>query len=256
MAKYLIDETTLINIADAIREKSGKIQKELILDETDETFVTWGGGLGAIWDIYNEVTLLHEGDTCIVTIDNVKYITNVYHPESGWMCLGNAALSSDNNSDADHINDMPFLVEYGPQDTGSGMEWYHELSVTYADSNMHTIKIEKLLTPIEPIQVKNFATEIRNIPAGKTTKTINIDWSSDFEQTAILNYYDENFVLQEACSSNVDVIEAQGGIILVNKGNIDYMTDNFIELQFYRNDNIYMATKDNETIGLYSSSVQ
>lgn len=111
-------------------------------------------------------------------------------------------------------------------------------------------------TQNEPIKVTDYATEIRNIPAGKTTKTINIDWSSDFEQTAILGYYDENFVYHEAYSSNVDVIEAQGGLIFVGRGNIDYMTDNFIELQFYGNDNIYMATKDNETIGLYSSSVQ
>ena len=101
-----------------------------------------------------------------------------------------------------------------------------------------------------------FADEIRNIPVGKTTKTINIDWSSDFEQTAVLNYYDENFAFQEAYCGNVDVIEAQGGIVLVYNDNIDYMTDNFIQLPSHMGDNIYMATKDNETIGLYSSSVQ
>lgn len=165
MSKYVIDGTTLINIADAIREKSGAIQKELIFDETTETHLVWGGGSGAIWDILDEVSLLKVGDTCIVTLDNVKYTTVVFTNIYGYMCLGNYGLSTYDDVGEEHINDMPFLIEYSPQDTGTGLlEWYHEISITYPDENEHTIKIEKIIGTIEPIPVKNFATEINNLP--------------------------------------------------------------------------------------------
>jgi hypothetical protein len=167
MSKYIIDETTLSDIADTIREKSGAIQKELIMDETTETYLTWGGGPGAIWDIHDEVSLLKVGDTCIVTVDNVKYTTVVFSNLYGYVYLGNYGLSTYDDVIEEHVNDMPFLVEYGPQDTGTGLEWYHEMSITYPDENEHTIKVEKIIGNIEPILVKNFATEIKNIPDNK-----------------------------------------------------------------------------------------
>jgi hypothetical protein len=41
------------------------------------------------------------------------------------------------------------------------------MSITYPDENEHTIKVEKIIGNIEPILVKNFATEIKNIPDNK-----------------------------------------------------------------------------------------
>lgn len=255
MSKYIIDETTLINIADAIRDKT--LEKELLIDETNNLNSLGEDG------IYANTTLLYPGTKYLVTYNNQKYVCESYISYLGAYCIGNEVIWTERydmpSGDSEfHYENVPFFIVSemngnGEMIPGLLVEWSEWYIETEIEGDEYTVKIEKLLSDYNTISVNDYADTIRNMSVGKTTKTINIDWSSDYEQTAQLSYYDENFVLQTAYAGNFDIIEAQGGIIIVRPDHIDYMTDNFVHIPDY---DVYIATADNATIGLYSSEDQ
>lgn len=89
----------------------------------------------------------------------------------------------------------------------------------------------------------------------KTTKTINIDWSQDEESICEVTYISNNELHTIHSHDGIDIIEAEGGFIIVN-GECD-MSNNFIELyeDGYHNSTLF-AKQDEETVYLYSSSTQ
>lgn len=266
MSKYVIDGTTLSAIANAIREKNG-ITGEIILNESTYTSADFNqfdydnGVTEMCVDLLDEGPVMDSQNFYQVTFNGTSYFCQPWVRWDGELCIGDSRLTYSPNDVPynDHPEDVPFAIVgyYYNDDNGSGgwgpiNEWgvWSLFTATKADC---AIKIEKFTSPIEPISVSDYADAINNIPTGKTTKTINIDWSSDYEQTAQLSFYDENFILQTAYNGNFDIIEAQGGIILVRDFHIAYMTDNFIHVP---DCNVYIATADNETIGLDSSGNQ
>lgn len=58
MGKYLIDETTLTGIADAIREKSGKLESIPVTNYATEIANLPTGGLPVLYEDYSDVRVV------------------------------------------------------------------------------------------------------------------------------------------------------------------------------------------------------
>lgn len=104
------------------------------------------------------------------------------------------------------------------------------------------------------------ALEGKAVGGGKTTKTINIDWSGDEERTSMISYISNNEIVSTTQGYDVyESIEAEGGIIISTNDGLD-RTSNFINLGLLDGYGpnpsgvIYIATQDGETIYPTSSS--
>ena len=89
----------------------------------------------------------------------------------------------------------------------------------------------------------------------KTTKTINLDWSEDYEGTCEVVYISNG--ARVTLGSGYDtpsVIEAEGGVVYMEARVDSYYSNNFISLDYYGQ--VIMATQDGETIYLCSSDEQ
>ena len=92
---------------------------------------------------------------------------------------------------------------------------------------------------------------------GKTTKTINIDWSGDEERTCTICYISNNQIISTEQGYDVyETIEAEGGIIIFSDDRSE-TSSNFINLGmlygYSTNGSIYVATQDGETVYPISS---
>ena len=101
---------------------------------------------------------------------------------------------------------------------------------------------EKLLFPDGYIQAAKAG-------GGKSTRTINIDWSGDEEEICYVYYISDNQI-KSVNTREADVIEAEGGVVWADVGE-GYYSDNFIDFH-----GVYVATKDGGTIYPVSSGVQ
>jgi hypothetical protein len=104
------------------------------------------------------------------------------------------------------------------------------------------------------------ALEGKAVGGGKTTKTINIDWSGDEELTCSISYISNNEIISIRQDQDVyESIEAEGGIIIYNYNGLEG-TSNFIYLGSLNGvplgGDIYVATKDGETVYPISSGTQ
>lgn len=107
------------------------------------------------------------------------------------------------------------------------------------------------------------ALEGKAVGGGKTTRTINIDWSGDIDYNCGI-YYVLNNKKEFVMSHDVNSIEAEGGAIYVLCGVDSYYTSNIIEVYSNRNELGYdqavretlVATQDGETLYLASSTGQ
>ena len=77
MGKYLIDETTLTGIADAIREKSGKLESIPVTNYATEIANLPTGGLPVLYEGYSDVRVVID-----YTLNPVEV-----HDSSGWQYL-------------------------------------------------------------------------------------------------------------------------------------------------------------------------
>ena len=166
MSKYIIDKTTLAAIADAIRDKT--LEKELLINETNNLNSTGEDGA------YANTTIMFPGTTFLVTYNNQKYVCESYISQFGTYCIGNELIWKNRyeipGEDSEfHYEDTPFLIV--SEMNGNGLtltpdllfewsEWYIETETENAE---YTVKIEKLLSPFEPIAVKDFPAAIRAI---------------------------------------------------------------------------------------------
>lgn len=119
----------------------------------------------------------------------------------------------------------------------------------------------------EQLAVSDFALSIEAIEAGggKTTKTINIDWSGDEEYTCMISYISNKEIVSITRGYDIydvyESIEAEGGIIIYNYDSLE-STSNFIYLGsldgYGPNPSgiIYIATQDGETIYPISTGEQ
>ena len=108
----------------------------------------------------------------------------------------------------------------------------------------------------EVINVGNLADTINNLPEGgtptKTTKTIYLDWSGDLAETGWIEYISNNEVIQLWAYQNIEVIEAEGGIIRY-PATEDYIYSNkFISFS----ENVLVAKQDSETIYIVTGDDQ
>lgn len=119
----------------------------------------------------------------------------------------------------------------------------------------------------EPIIAEDFPSAIEAIEAGggKTTKTINIDWSGDEEYTCMISYISNKEIVSITRGYDIygvyESIEAEGGIIIYNYDSLE-STSNFIYLGSLDGQGpnpsgiIYIATQDGETIYPISTGEQ
>lgn len=105
---------------------------------------------------------------------------------------------------------------------------------------------EKIASQDELIANIAAALEGKAAGGGKTTRTINIDWSGDEERVAQIAYISNNEIVTISYNYDTeqDVIEAEGGVILMEYYYNSYHTSNIIELTH----NVWVATQDEETI--------
>ena len=180
MGKYIIDETTLSDIANAIREKSG-ITGEIILNEstytsTDFNQFNYDNGVTEICvDLLDEGPVMSGQDFYQVTFNGTSYFCQPWVRWDGELCIGDSRLTYSSNDTPynDHPEDVPFaIVGYYYNDDLGGANWGEIINewgvwtLFVAQPEDCTIKITKMDAPIEPIPVKNFATEIKNMPGG------------------------------------------------------------------------------------------
>lgn len=110
-----------------------------------------------------------------------------------------------------------------------------------------------------PIKAEDFPSAIEGISVGngKTTKTINIDWSSDESMLGEFTYI-SNGQLEHVSNSTIESIEAEGGIVCMKSEMVGYYTSNFIVLyetfEGGRHFVVLVATQDGETINPVSLS--
>ena len=94
------------------------------------------------------------------------------------------------------------------------------------------------------------ALEGKAVGGGKTTKTINIDWSGDETRTSSVKYISNNEIVTIFYNYDTewDVIEAEGGVICLKSEITPNYTSNFITL--YTDGYVYIlvATQDGETV--------
>ena len=91
---------------------------------------------------------------------------------------------------------------------------------------------------------------------GKTTKTINIDWSGDEELLGRIYYISNNKVESTFASLNDNFIEAENGVIRLHSNNPPNYTSNFIVLYENTPTYILVATQDGETVYPISTGEQ
>ena len=85
---------------------------------------------------------------------------------------------------------------------------------------------------------------------GKTTKTINIDWSGDEELTGWVEYISNNQIVRTEAPFNlgIETIEAEYGIVSFNPSFMDY-DSNFIHLgELHGGVDLYITTQDGATL--------
>lgn len=102
--------------------------------------------------------------------------------------------------------------------------------------------------------VSIFGIEGSHEGGGKTTKTINIDWSEDMEYICTLSYVSNNQLIN-VDSHEVDSIETEGGVVVIYHAD-SYYSSNFLCVLNTDFGRVLMATQDGETLYMVSSGEQ
>lgn len=124
------------------------------------------------WDNWGDTLILNAGDTCIITVDGVKYTCTAYEYMSDYgVCLGDGRLQDK----ADHPEDVPFYAVYFC-DRVNG-RYIHDISFFYPDSETHTIEIQKVI-PSNVIEIKDANGRVI-WSANKTVNTLYLRPSAD-----------------------------------------------------------------------------
>lgn len=88
----------------------------------------------------------------------------------------------------------------------------------------------------------------------KTTKTVYLDWTEDYEYTGIVTYISNNQIMY-ATNGN-DVIEAEYGILFFNSS-YQYDTGSFVNIHNNSQSiNFYIVQKDGATLRIITSTEQ
>ncbi len=220
MSELIITEkTNIVDIADAVREKTGKTGK-LSLGEIARN-IRGMSEAGITLDLDEEITTQENIITQIETV------------------LQSKASPLQSKTITPNANTQTVL----PDTDFKGLS-----SVTVnGDANLVAENIKS--------GVSIFGVTGSHEGGGKTTKTINIDWSEDADYICTLSYVSNN-QLVDVDSHEMDSIETEGGVVVIYNHD-SYYSSHVLEItSSFDGVRVLMATQDGETLYMVSSNIQ